>query len=169
MPRRRLLYQGTYDDDGKQKTETRAGLGQVTWTYDAFGRLVHGGQGHRPERSRRRARYQYDGDNRMTAYYDAENSNRRQAVGDDLYWRRRAADHHRSARAAWERIYGYPSDARLAAGRSPARVREPNGRVPLVCLRLAGAAHRRLQRRLRARARSPWECEGARRCSRSVT
>ena len=47
-----LLYQGTYDDDGNQLTETRAGQGLVTWTYDAFDRLVREDKRSAPARRR---------------------------------------------------------------------------------------------------------------------
>lgn len=67
------LYQATYDPiDGKQLTETRAGQGQVTWTYDAFRRLI---QDDKVLNSTETATstYQYDRNNRMTVYQDAKN------------------------------------------------------------------------------------------------
>ena len=71
-----VLYQGSYDDDGNQLTETRAGQGQVTWTYDAFGRMVKEDKVVSTSQTAVTAtsKYQYDRNDRLTAYFDAENS-----------------------------------------------------------------------------------------------
>lgn len=65
------LYTATYDDNGQQTTETRAGLGQVTWTYDAFDRLI---QEDKTLASGiiATSRYGYDRNDRVTTYVDAE-------------------------------------------------------------------------------------------------
>ena len=69
-----LLYQATYDPlDGKQLTETRAGLGQATWTYDAFRRMVREDKVLNANDTAT-STYQYDRNDRMTVYQDAKNA-----------------------------------------------------------------------------------------------
>jgi RHS repeat-associated protein len=65
-----LLYQATYDDDGNQLTETRAGGGQVTWIYDSFDRLGLESK-VLSATTTATSSYGYDLNDRLTTYYDA--------------------------------------------------------------------------------------------------
>ena len=123
-----MLYQGSYDDDGNQLTETRAGLGPVTWTYDAFGRLVTEGKiiSTSPIAVTATSSYQYDRNDRLSSYYDAENS----AGGNPWVMSFTGTDAPLTVTDPLLRVgsYTYPTDTNWPRT-LVATMHEPNGRV----------------------------------------
>jgi RHS repeat-associated protein len=70
------LYQASWDDDGNQLSETRAGLGPTTWKYDSFGRMAEEDKtvSTSPTTVIAVSKYGYDRNNRLTQYADPKNS-----------------------------------------------------------------------------------------------
>jgi RHS repeat-associated protein len=123
------FYQATYDDDGNQLTETRRGLGPVSWAYDSFGRLVSESKtvSVNPTTVIATSTYGYDRNNRLTSYADANNST---STGSPWLMTFTGLDAPLTVTDPLNRLGTYTYATGTNWPRTlPATVSEPNGRV----------------------------------------